>query len=102
MRRPDKVLREEKSCETQTELNECHAYFLNIFGGKVKEVKPGQLSEVSQDPAFINLLQESGESRILSASFIIIININEELFLFANKGSKVKATNVFSYLTSPN
>ena len=45
---------------------------------------PGQLSE-SQDPAFINLLQESGESRIISVSFIIIIIIlNEELFLFAN------------------
>ena len=59
VRRPGKVLREEKSSESWTELDECHAYcVLNIFGGKVKEVKPGQLSEVSQDPAFINLLQE--------------------------------------------
>lgn len=96
MRRPGKVLREETSSETRTEIDECHAYcVLNMFDGKVKEVKPGQLSEISQDPAFINLLQESGESRILSVSFVIIIILNEKLFLFANKGSKVKATNVF-------
>lgn len=75
-----------KSGETPTELDECHAYcVLNIFGVKVKEVQPEQLSEVSQDPAFINLLQESGESHILSVSFIIIIIIlNEELILCAN------------------
>ena len=86
-----------KSSETKTELDECCAYncVLNIFGGKVKEVKPGQLSEVSQEPAFIKLLQESGESRILSVSFIIIIIIlNEELLLVANKSTKFKATHV--------
>lgn len=97
VRRPGKVLREEKGNETRTEIDECHPYcVLNISDGRVKEVKPGQLSEISQNPAFINLLQESGESPILSVSFIIIIIIlNEKLYLFANKGSKVKATNVF-------
>ena len=65
----------------------------HIFGGKIKEVKPGQLSEVSQDPAFINLLQESGESRILTVSLIIIIIIKRLL-----KGKFTKSVYGIQYL----
>ena len=36
---------------------------------EVKEAQPEHISEVSQDPAFINLLQESGDSRMLTVSF---------------------------------
>lgn len=41
----------------------CHIF------DQVKEAQPGYISELSKDSAFINLLQESGESHLLTVSF---------------------------------
>ena len=41
----------------------CHIFDL------VKEAQPGYITELSKDSAFINLLQESGESHLLTVSF---------------------------------
>ena len=41
----------------------CHIF------DQVKEAQPGYISELSKDSAFTNLLQESGESHLLTVSF---------------------------------